>query len=184
MALRDALCALLLRGPAHGYELLTTLGAELGDLWEARTSNIYLTLGKLERDGLVSREEVAVVGRRPRDVLTLTSLGEEVARRWLFDGPGREDAVVRLAIARLAAPMQFREIASSWLQDRTSVLATLRDLRKSAHGGFRREALEAEIMRVQAEVRWASQLVDRAAEIISQPVGDRRTRMSQQVSNA
>lgn len=184
MALRDALCALLLRGPAHGYELLTTLEAELGDLWEARTSNIYLTLGKLERDGLVSSEQVAQAGRRPRDVLTLTPLGEEVARRWLFAGLGREDVVVRLAIARLVAPAHFREIAAGWLQDRTSTLATLRDLKRSAYGGFRREAVEAEVVRVQGEVRWASQLIDRAAEIVSQPAGDRRTRMSPQVSDA
>ena len=184
MGLRDALCALLLRGPAHGYELLTTLEAELGDLWEARTSNIYLTLGKLEREGLISSQKVEQLARPAREVLTLTGRGHEAARRWLFEASDREDVVVRLAVARIVAPDQFREIAARWLEERTSTLATLRDLRKSARGGFRREAVEAEIGRVQGEVRWASQVVERAAEIVAAPPGDRRTRVTQQASDA
>src|SRR6266705_2503941 len=110
MALREVLCSLLLGGPAHGYQLQARLEAELGPLWVTRASQVYLTLGRMERDGLASSRRVRQATRPDRQLFELTERGRAVARRWL-DGPGSPDeAVVRLAVGRLVDPGRFRAL--------------------------------------------------------------------------
>lgn len=58
MSLQSALTALLLAGPSHGYALQARLESELGPTWRVRTSHLYLMLGRLERNGLVTAETV------------------------------------------------------------------------------------------------------------------------------
>ena len=72
MSLSGALAALLLTGPSYGYELHTTLEAELGSLWATRASQVYLTLCRMTRDGLVTSERIHQDTRPDRQRLTLT----------------------------------------------------------------------------------------------------------------
>src|SRR6266487_1236391 len=91
MALREVLCSLLLEGPAHGYQLQVTLEAELGPLWVTRASQVYLTLGRMQRDGLVVSRRVRQANRPDRQLLRLTARGRAVATDWLFaPGPAEE----------------------------------------------------------------------------------------------
>src|SRR6266508_604763 len=100
VGLREVLAGLLLEGPAHGYRLHATLEAELGPLWQTRASQVYLTLGRMERDGLASSRRVRQATRPDRQLLELTERGRALAERWL-SGPGAPDeAVVRLAALR------------------------------------------------------------------------------------
>jgi len=51
--LNQALLGLLTRGPSHGYELKGALERAFGGHWEINFGQLYTTLGRLERDGLV-----------------------------------------------------------------------------------------------------------------------------------
>ena len=54
--MRNVFLALLARSPAHGYELKQAFEAATGGIWpELNAGQIYTTLGRLERDGLVRR---------------------------------------------------------------------------------------------------------------------------------
>lgn len=183
MALQGALCALLLSGPAHGYQLVMTLETELGDLWETRASQVYLTLARMERDQLVTSSRIPQPKRPDRQLLELTPKGRSAAVRWLWEA-NRDETVVRFAVARLVAPSDFEAIARSWLEERMAALGTLRELRRSQRGGFRRDAADAEIARVQGEVRWASSIVERASEIVAQPSAERKSRTRRSVESA
>ncbi len=174
MGLREVLAGLLLEGPAHGYRLHATLEAELGPLWQTRASQVYLTLGRMERDGLASSRRVRQATRPDRQLLELTERGRALAERWL-SGPGAPDeAVVRLAVGRLVAPGRFRALATGILDERSAALRALRALRAAAGPGFPREAIDAEILRAQADVRWLAALRDRAAEVAVAPRGHRK----------
>ena len=62
--MREVFLALLAGGPGHGYELKQTLEQAFGDLLPAlNAGQIYTTLARLERDGLVVGEERG--GRQP-----------------------------------------------------------------------------------------------------------------------
>jgi DNA-binding PadR family transcriptional regulator len=176
MSLQGALCALLLRGPAHGYELLATLEGELGVLWETRASQLYLTLGRMERDGLVTSTAVAQSRRPTRQILELTRRGVSEAKEWLNDSPASGDLVVLMAVARLVSPKRFPELVAAASDQRSALLRGLRSMRVDALEGFQPFALDAEITRVQGELRWLHSLQERADEIISRPAVRARTR--------
>jgi DNA-binding PadR family transcriptional regulator len=176
MALLGPLLALLRPAPAHGYQLQATLEAELGPLWETRPSQVYLTLGRMERDGLVVATRQRQDKLPDRQLMGLTARGRAAADRWLLDGEPRDDLVVRLAVARVAAPDLLAAIARATLYSRQAALRRLRSLRRELVDGFQPEALDAEIKRVEAEVRWASGVLDNADAVICRPPAQRRRR--------
>lgn len=174
MGLPGCLAALLLRGPAHGYELKTTLEAELGPLWTTKTSQVYLTLGRMVRDGLITSRRLRQPTRPDRHLMALTGSGQDFARRWLY-GPGeRTEIPVRLAVGRVVAPRDFKPLADAIAQDRAATLRQLRRLRVDARDGFQREAIDAEIAQVQAELRWVTAIREEAEEISQRPPAPRR----------
>ena len=57
--MRLPLLALLARGPAHGYELKQDLEQLLGSAYpQPNVGQIYVTLGRLEKSGLIEGEDV------------------------------------------------------------------------------------------------------------------------------
>ena len=53
MAVREGLLALLSEGPRYGYQLKTEFEAATGGVWPLNVGQVYTTLDRLERDGLV-----------------------------------------------------------------------------------------------------------------------------------
>ncbi len=174
MALREALAALLLAGPTHGYELMSALEAELGSLWEIRTSRIYLTLARMEQEGLVTSTYVHQGNRPDRRLLRLTSRGRSLAQGWLGGEGLTDDATVRLAVARVVGSQKFDALVAVLINDRSARLRRLRDLRRQADGGFQLEAVDAQILGTLADLRWLSLVRDRSREILTRPRARRR----------
>ena len=174
MALQEALAALLLTGPSHGYQLMSTLESELGPLWETRASRVYLTVARMEQEGLVTSTRVRQDNRPDRRLLRLTPRGRELAQRWLDGGGSTEDAVVRLAVARVAIPKEFSDLVATLVSDRSARLQRLRELRRQATEGFQPEALDAEIARAQADLRWLAQVRERQEQIVARPKAQRK----------
>ena len=56
MAVKDALLALLAKEPKHGYELKSQFDAATGESWPLNVGQVYTTLQRLERDGLVATD--------------------------------------------------------------------------------------------------------------------------------
>lgn len=77
----------LLRKPASGYDLKTVFDERIHFFWPAELSQVYPTLQRLERKGLLrSRETPAKRGPRRR-VYQTTAAGHRVLREWLSAGP-------------------------------------------------------------------------------------------------
>jgi DNA-binding PadR family transcriptional regulator len=154
LSLGDALTALLMRRPAHGYELRTVLEAELSSLWITRPSQVYLTLGRLTRDGLIRGTHVRQERRPDRTVFQLTPMGRRAGEAWLA-GPGdSEEIPVRLAVGRLVDAERFPVLIETIVAERRAALRRLRALQTEALGGFAPEALEREIRLTEADLRW------------------------------
>lgn len=82
-------CILLgaLRQPASGYDLKAQFDVAFGHFWPAEQSQIYRTLRRLERTGLLaSRREPSAKGPERR-VYRTTAKGRTMLRRWLAGGP-------------------------------------------------------------------------------------------------
>lgn len=86
MTIRHGLLALLSRGPRYGYQLRTEFEASTGATWPLDIGQVYTTLSRLERDGLVAPGEHDDQGRV---VYTITEAGRtEMERRFGAHTPG------------------------------------------------------------------------------------------------
>lgn len=84
MDLRLVIMGLLMKGPAHGYDLKQTLERELSPFFEVSSTPLYYTLKKLEQEGLVTQWST-VSGRRPKKyVYSLTAKGHEEIKALLL----------------------------------------------------------------------------------------------------
>ena len=176
MGLQEALAGLLLAGPAHGYQLFSMLEGELGPAWETRQSHLYLTLARMERDGLVSGRRIRQRALPDRQVFELTSKGRALADRWVTSAEPHSEMVVKLAVARLARPELFVDLAAAISDEVAGRLKTLRQLSSSLNAGFQGQAMALEIARRQAEIRWLSAIRDDTSAILAQPRAQKRGR--------
>src|ERR1039458_2171998 len=84
---QEVVLAMLAKEPSHGYELRARLERALGPLGEAMNAgHIYVTLGRLEKAGLVVRDGISSSADQPdRKVYGLTPAGEERVAEWLVE---------------------------------------------------------------------------------------------------
>jgi len=77
----------LLQKPASGYDLKTRFDNEIHYFWAAELTQIYGTLRRLEKDGLLTSRVTPSAKGPDRRVYALTTAGRDALRRWLADGP-------------------------------------------------------------------------------------------------
>lgn len=86
MALEEILLGLL-REPASGYDLKRTFDDSVGHFWPASLSQIYPTLKRLEKRGLLDRRLEPSERGPERRVYSLTDEGRDALEEWLTSGP-------------------------------------------------------------------------------------------------
>ena len=95
---QEVVLALLAKEPAHGYQLRARLRQALGPLGEGMNAGqVYVTLTRLEKAGLVEAEQAAGLPDRPdRKVYELTPAGQQRVADWLgevsWPGPARRSS--------------------------------------------------------------------------------------------
>lgn len=102
--MRLPLLALLAKGPAHGYELKQSLEKLFGAAYpQANVGQIYVTLGRLERAGLISGHDVNQSNRPNKRIFELTEAGREAVAAWFEETSNeprvRDEFFMKLALA-------------------------------------------------------------------------------------
>ncbi|MCD5351422.1 PadR family transcriptional regulator [Kineosporia mesophila] len=85
MAIGDALLALLLPGPRHGYDLKRTHDEWFAGLRPLAFGQVYSTLARLQRDDLIEIAQTEIGDGPERTVYELTEPGRARARDWLAE---------------------------------------------------------------------------------------------------
>ena len=158
MSIRHSLLALLEREPMYGYQLRAEFDATTGSTWPLNVGQVYTTLARLERDGLVSPGEQDVEGRTRYGI---TEAGRAELAAW-FASPvvsaerPRDELAIKLA---LAVTVPGVDVAAVVQRQRASTITSMQDLTRLKRGGADDElswSLVLESMRYQleAEVRW------------------------------
>jgi DNA-binding PadR family transcriptional regulator len=163
-----ALLGLLRIMPRHGYELVGEFqpGSELGEALRLDRSNLYASLKRLERQGLVAPSVEAVGVRPPRHVYHLTHLGSAEFGSWLIE-PVRHNRDIRLDfvlklffVARLApstAPdLLGRQLAAAIEQiDRLQ-----RELQGVPRGSFTWVLRQMRLAALRGTIEWLDEVRD------------------------
>src|SRR5436190_16956841 len=102
MSLRHALLALLSEGPKYGLQLRQEFEARTGEVWPLNVGQVYTTLQRLERDGLVASDGEGDDG--PQRNFRITTSGEAELAAWLrtppdLSSPPRDELVIKVLIA-------------------------------------------------------------------------------------
>ena len=159
--MRQALLALLAKEPAHGYELKQALEQTFGSAWSPpNIGQIYVTLSRLERDGLVRSQDVEQASRPNKKVYELTEAGREDLAKWAAepsDGPRvRDEFFMKLVLAPLTGIADRMALIN---RQRRHYLSLMRDLNKIAERtdpGNRVALLliEGAMLHLQADLDW------------------------------
>src|SRR6187549_2812579 len=102
MSVRHALLALLSDGAKYGLQLGQEFEARTGEVWPLNTGQVYTTLQRLERDGLVESDDAADEG--PQKGFRITHDGSDELARWLRTppdevAPPRDELVIKVLVA-------------------------------------------------------------------------------------
>jgi DNA-binding PadR family transcriptional regulator len=102
VTVRHALLALLSEGPKYGLQLSQEFEARTGEVWPLNSGQVYTTLQRLERDGLVESDETGDAG--PQKGFRLTAAGSDELREWLrtppdMSAPPRDELVIKMLVA-------------------------------------------------------------------------------------
>ena len=95
MSVRHALLALLSEGPKYGLQLREEFEARTGEVWPLNVGQVYTTLQRLERDGLVESDGDGQDG--PQKGFRITAAGTEELTGLAAHAVGHELAATRRA---------------------------------------------------------------------------------------
>ena len=172
MSVRQAMLALLEQGPMYGYQLRADFEQRTGETWPLNVGQVYTTLARLERDGLV--EVVAHGGADSSDrghvSYAVTAAGRSEVSEWFAtpvprSQPPRDELAIKLAIAvtlpgvDVGAIIQRQRSATiSSLQDYTRLKRAGRPTDTGEPAGLTDLAwglvLDSLVFDAEAEVRW------------------------------
>src|SRR5215212_7170742 len=101
MSIRHALLALLSEGPKYGLQLRQEFEAGTGEVWPLSVGQVYTTLQRLERDGLVASDDGDSAG--PQKHFQITSEGAAELAAWLrtppdLSSPPRDELVIKVLV--------------------------------------------------------------------------------------
>ena len=157
---QEVLLALLAGEASHGYQLRARLALALGPLAGAlNDGQVYVTLNRLEKSGLLASTRVGQADRPDRKVYELTPAGRKRVAAWLNDTSWPKPApaefhlkLVAAAAAGLADPvgivdLQRRELLTGLAQAQRAALA-------EPNGSVAALLLEGVVLRLQADLRW------------------------------
>jgi DNA-binding PadR family transcriptional regulator len=158
LSVRHSLLALLSGGPMHGYGLKTEFEAATGEVWPLNVGQVYTTLGRLERDGLVTAGAEAD-GQKAYEI---TSAGRDELRRW-FETPVPREVIPRQELAiKLVFAMRsgLADVSAVVQRQRMATVRALQDLtRLKADAESRGDTawlliLDGLVFQAEAETRW------------------------------
>jgi DNA-binding PadR family transcriptional regulator len=142
----------------HGYGLKTEFEAATGDVWPLNVGQVYTTLGRLERDGLVTAE----ADDEGQKVYGITAAGRDELSRW-FETPVPREVIPRQELAiKLVFAMRSASADVADVVQRQRV-ATMRSLQEVTRLKADAEAdgdlawllmLDALVFQAEAEARW------------------------------
>jgi DNA-binding PadR family transcriptional regulator len=153
-----ALLALLSEGPKYGLRLQNEFEARTGEVWPLNVGQVYTTLQRLERDGLV---ETDADGERSQKRYRISAAGAQELAEWLrtpteLVPPPRDELVIKVLVALQVPGIDIEEILQTHRRHAIEVMQRYTQIKAAAAEDDVALALvaDAELFRLEAIVRW------------------------------
>ena len=162
MSVKYGLLALLATEPTHGYQLKTAFERRTGGSWALNIGQVYTTLQRLERDGLVAEVIGGGGASSDRREYRITPRGRDQLEAWFArpvvpEAPARDELTIKVLLAVAAGDIDVTDVIQR--QRRASVEQLQAYTRRKAQADPERDVaflilLDALIFRTEAEIRW------------------------------
>jgi DNA-binding PadR family transcriptional regulator len=180
-AAKHALLGLLLNRPAYRYQLGDRLHKHLGPAWRINSGQLYRTVERLAKDGLIERIDSAADDQDERHVFAITLAGAEEFENWFDEStPGarllRRPLLVKITLAGPERLKDTLEAIDAYEHSCTADLKAHLALREEiptvvqvrADDELLRVNLTADIAQLEGELVWARYARDRVTWLLSQ----------------
>src|SRR5713226_702788 len=159
MSVRHALLALLSEGPKYGLQLREEFEARTGEVWPLNVGQVYTTLQRLERDGLVESDGAG--GEGPQKGFRITPDGEAELAEWLrtppdLTSPPRDELVMKILVALRVPGTDVHEVMQvhrRYLVELMQQWTRLKEAEAESDLGLAL-VVDAELFRLDAVIRW------------------------------
>jgi DNA-binding PadR family transcriptional regulator len=159
VSVRHALLALLSESPKYGLQLRQEFESRTGDVWPLNVGQVYTTLQRLERDGLVESDDSAEEG--PQKGFHITAEGQTELATWLrtppdFSSPPRDELVIKVLVAIGLPGLDVHEVIQVHRRYLVELMQQWTRLKEDETGFDLNFALvvDAELFRLDALIRW------------------------------
>src|SRR5580698_5465405 len=171
MSVRHAMLALLSEGPKYGLQLREEFEARTGEVWPLNVGQVYSTLQRLERDGLVESDGTGDEG--PQKGYLITPEGEQELALWLrtppdLSSPPRDELVMKVLVALHVPSADVQAVIQAHRRYLVELMQQWTRIKEDDNGTDLNMSLavDAELFRLDSVVRWldaAEGHVNRAA---------------------
>jgi DNA-binding PadR family transcriptional regulator len=173
MSVRHALLALLSEGPKYGLRLREEFEARTGEIWPLNGGQVYTTLQRLERDGLIESDGTGEEG--PQKGFRITAEGERELARWLreppdLSSPPRDELVMKVLVALYVPTADVHTVIQAHRRYVVELMQRWTRIREDDAGTELAMplAIDAELFRLDSVVRW----LDAAEARVNRAVAD------------
>jgi DNA-binding PadR family transcriptional regulator len=175
VSVRHALLALLSEGPKYGLRLREEFEAGTGEVWPLNIGQVYTTLQRLERDGLVESDDDDERDS-PQKRFRITADGSRELTAWLrtppdMSSPPRDELVIKVLVALRVPGTDVREVIQA---HRRYVIELMQQWTRIKEADADRDlalglAVDAELFRLDAVVRWLDAADGRIKRAAAEP---------------
>jgi DNA-binding PadR family transcriptional regulator len=157
MSVRHALLALLSEGPKYGLQLRQEFESRTGEVWPLNVGQVYTTLQRLERDGLVESDG----SDGPQNVFAITAEGTDELTTWLRTPPDvvpppRDELVIKVLVATRVPGIDVPDLLQTHRRHLVQAMQEYTHLKTemSADDVELGLVVDSELFRIEAIVRW------------------------------
>ena len=181
MSVRHALLALLTEGPKYGLQLRQEFEARTGEVWPLNVGQVYTTLQRLERDGLVSSDDASQDGREktPQNIFRITAEGQRELVGWLrtppdLSSPPRDELVMKILVATRVPGTDVPEVIQVHRRYLVELMQQWTRIKEAEVTGSESDlslalVVDAELFRLDSVIRWLDAADGRIKRAAAEP---------------
>jgi DNA-binding PadR family transcriptional regulator len=158
MSVRHAMLALLSEGPTYGLRLRQEFEARTGEVWPLNVGQVYTTLQRLERDGLIESDDAEEAG--PQKRFAITEAGADELAAWLRTPPGngtppRDELVIKVLVSLRVPGVDVVDLLQVHRRHLVMTMQHYTRLKQDAEDDLGLLLVtDAELFRLDAVIRW------------------------------
>jgi DNA-binding PadR family transcriptional regulator len=175
VSVRHALLALLEEGPKYGLQLRQEFEERTGEVWPLNVGQVYTTLQRLERDGLVESDDDGDASG-PQKAFRITAEGQAELDQWLrtpadASSPPRDELVIKVLVAARLPGANVHDVIQTHRRHLVEQMQQWTRIKAGAEPDDVSLALvvDAELYRLDSVIRWLDSADGRLRRSGSEP---------------